>query len=296
VDVDMSSAVDSSFCGFGLNTAQRVAVKASIARLGLSLNLGANSSLTLFGRIRGQVKDYLLLQATTVGTAIEKSYFFSTDGGVTFSKLPDVDQFVRERSAKVRGAFTGNPAKKYRNGQAAGDEKDEDEEDEEAEEETGEEPGDEGKEKKIDPSKRRLTELERVAAAAEAMDRDTAVVPRGAFFMSATGEIHKNDAFLGLNPADAQKLSSYQLFRAPADARTLAAIRKGGVSNNFDFLDSLNDVKSQWSLLTDDSGTVVSLRSLAWLGFEFRLEVASQRFCGAYFGHGERNTDLAFMQ
>jgi len=137
--------------------------------------------------------------------------------------------------------------------------------------------------------------LERLAAAVEAIERDTAVVPRGAFYLTATGDIHTNDAFAGLNPSDAVKLSGYQILRPPADGRTLAAIRKFGVSNNIDFLDSLADAKGQWALQVDDSATFVSLRSLKWLGYEFQLHVSSQSFCGGYFGHGERNTDLAFM-
>jgi len=299
----MSTAVDSSFCGFALNTAQRVAVKASIAKLRLSLNLNNNTTLTLFGKIHGQVKDYLILVATSVTTTIDKSYFFSLDGGITFSKLPEIDDFIREQNAKVRGEFTGNPAKKHRNPnikRAAGDEEkgdDDDEEEPEEEEPAADEDadGEEVKEKKVDPSKRRLTEIERVTAAVVAIDQSTTIVPRGAFFMTATGDIHKNESFTGLSPADAGKLGSYQLFRSPVDARTLAAIRKAGVSNNADFLDSVADAKGEWALQVDDSGTAISIRSLVWLGFEYHLDVASNRFCGAYFGHGQRNTDLAFM-
>jgi len=293
----MASAVDSSFCGFALNTAQRVAVKASIAKLRLSLNLGNNTSITLLGKIHGQVKDYLLLVVTSVTASIEKSYFFSIDGGITFSKLPEIDDFIREKSSKLRGEFTGNPAKKHRNDAkpVGDDDKEDEEEDEEPAAEATEDEGDEVKEKKVDPSKRRLTELERVAAAVVSIDQSTSVVPRGAFFMTATGDIHKNEAFTGLSPSDASKLSSYQLFRAPVDSRTLASIRKAGVSNNADFLDSLADAKNEWAIQVDDSGSTISLRSLVWLGFEFHLEVSSNRFCGAYFGHGQRNTDLAFM-
>lgn len=129
------------------------------------------------------------------------SFLRSIDGGITFSKLPDVDQFVREKSAKIRGAFTGNPAKKHRDPAqkpaAADEEKGDEEEPEEEEEEAPEDGGEEVKEKKVDPSKRRLTELERVAAAAQAVDQATSVVPRGAFYMTATGDIHKNEAFTG---------------------------------------------------------------------------------------------------
>lgn len=50
-------------------------------------------------------------------------------------------------------------------------------------------------------------------------------------------------AVSGLSPGDAVKAASYLLFRPAQDAKTLAAVRKAGVANNFDFLDGLSDAK-----------------------------------------------------
>lgn len=55
----------------------------------------------------------------------------------------------------------------------------------------------EKKEKKVDPSKRKLTELERLAETVQRIDRATCVVPKGAFYLTATGDIVRNDSFKG---------------------------------------------------------------------------------------------------
>jgi hypothetical protein len=51
----------------------------------------------------------------------------------------------------------------------------------------------------------------------------------------------KNDAFCGISIDDAKKLVSYQLFRSANDSKTMARIRRAGVANNYDFLDTLTD-------------------------------------------------------
>jgi hypothetical protein len=50
-----------------------------------------------------------------------------------------------------------------------------------------------------------------------------------------------------------------------------------------------------WSLQTDESASVVTLRHLEWPGFEFTHTVGSTAFTRAYFGNGEKNADVNFM-
>lgn len=64
---------------------------------------------------------------------------------------------------------------------------------------------------------------------------------RGSYYLTATGAIVKNDAFRGVSIDDAKKLVTYQLYRGARDAKTMARIRRAGVANNYDFLDTLTD-------------------------------------------------------
>jgi len=287
-------------------TAQRLATGTSLAKLAVNESLPA---IALWGKIGGSQRDYFVARAVRVGTAVVKSFYFSGDGGVTFSKLPPVDDWLRERCAKIRGPFTGNASRRYKDTRIYTQEEEEDEEAKERElddafEEEQEaaaqalrdEKGDDAvvPEKKERKRERRVTEVDRLAYTVEAVEHDCCILPRGAYYLTATGDIVKNDAFRGLSSDDSRKLTSYQLFRAPLDTRTAARIRRAGVANNPDFLDTL-ETKGEWSLSVDDSGTVVTLRSLVWLGFEFRITAASPSFVSGYFGLGERNLDLAFM-
>jgi len=105
---------------------------------------------------------------------------------------------------------------------------------------------------------------------------------------------------LGLSSAEATNFASYLLFRNPTEQRTLANIRRAGTSNNPDCLDPVlghcNERKDEWVLHTGESGLEISLRSLKWLGFEFKMDLKNGTgFSSAYIGTGEKNHDLPFM-
>jgi hypothetical protein len=231
----------------------------------------------------------------------------SNDEGVTFAQLPSPDEFVSSKSPKIRGLFTGNPALKYKDPDAPPkvNEDGEIESDEEEDEEEEEEPIDEDE---VDedgnpvvraPPPRRLTELERLSFNVREIESETGIVPRGAYYITATGEIQKNPAFEGLSVEDSRKLSSYVLLRDAQHASTLASVRKMGVANHHDFLDPIvpqaSKIKHTWSLQVSDSGLDVSLRSLLYPGFEYTLEAGATNYAGGYFGLGEKNTDILFM-
>ena len=233
--------------------------------------------------------------------------FCSNDEGVTFAQLPSPDDFVSAKSPKIRGLFTGNPSLKYKDPDAPPrvnedgeiEESDEEEEEEEDEPIDEDEVDEDGNPIVRQPPPRRLTELERLAFNVREIEHSTGIVPRGAYYITATGEILKNPSFNGLTVDDSRKLSSYYLFRNAEDPSTLASIRKMGVANHSDFLDPLlpknSKVKHTWSLQVADSGIEVSLRSLLFPGFEYVLEAGSNTYTGGYFGSGEKNEDILFM-
>jgi len=50
-----------------------------------------------------------------------------------------------------------------------------------------------------------------------------------------------------------------------------------------------------WSVQVGEGGEAVSLKSLAWPGYEFKSSVGSSEFSGGYHGHGLKNDDVIFM-
>jgi len=289
----MVDVINTPFMGLGLNVSQRLATRNSLMKVKLNENF---DDVKFWGKIMGKQRDYLIACATSTGETISKSFYFSSDNGLTFSKLPAVDEWVAERCIKTRGMFTGNPAQVLKDPlkiPKAGDEGDEEEE------EPAEDEGDEGdkKDAEADPSKRKLNELERLAFTVESIDKDTSIVPRGAYFLTPTGDISSNSSFKGLSQAEATQLGSYLLYRDPQCNATLARIRKLGVSNNFDFLDTIQQDKPKgiWACQSDESGSTVTLRSLVWTGFEFIMDLTSQSYGGCYYGYGCKNDDVLFM-
>lgn len=289
------SSVAVTACGQGLSLDQRLSVSNALKVLKLHERI---PTIAYWGKITGKERDYFIAQSTTISTKIAKQHFFSSDNGLTFAKLPDLDAFIIERAPLIKGRFTGNPSARLRDPRRQPDPEDADavaaweaEEDEEDEEEYEDEDG----ERHVPD--RRLTEIERLAYVVARIEHDTCVTPLGAYVMTATGDIARNHAFPGLDHAEAAKLASYGLFRAPELERTLATINRMGVANCPTFLDGLAEQTPAgvWSLVANKAGDAVSLRSLAWPGYEYKITVGEGAGAGAYCGTGEANEDLAFM-
>lgn len=245
--------------GKKLNLSQEIAVKNSLQKIKLNENL---ATIAFWGAITGAENDYLIAMATSTSSVIAKSFYCSVDDGLSFSKMPETDSFVDENASAIQSMFKGNLAQVY----------------------------------STSDSERKLTELERLAWVAKAIENDTAMVPRGAYSRTPTGEIVPCSGFAGLSPADAAKLDNYLMFRNPALPSTLARARKAGVSNNTDFLDVVGEGKpGAFSLQQDESGSRTSVRSLEWLGHSFSLNAGDSAGTPVYFGDGIKNVDLGFM-
>lgn len=298
----MATALHTASLGLGLNVAERVATENSLTKLSVVLadpNSAEAPSVSWWGKILGTEKDYLIVQAVSLGESIQKKFFFSADGGINFAQLPAVDLWISEKAATFNSRFIGNPAYQYPNPKKPGQEDDDDQQADDAPVDDDPDADDSPKEEKpIDPSKRKLTELERLSWVVQQIDQDTALVPSGYAVLTPTRNMIENTFFKGLSVAQASDISSYLFWRNPRFESSAARARKAGVSNTPDFLDRISEdePKGLWTLQTDSTKTKVSVRNLLWLGYEFSLTAhSSNKWGGVYIGTGERNTDLLFM-
>jgi hypothetical protein len=229
---------------------------------------------------------------------------YSIDGGLSFATLPAVcpkDVFVHSVAPRVRGLFSGDPSRKYRNPLLPADE------DELSDEELarGDAKQQQQEQKQKKKQVRKLTEQERLWYTVNAIDDACSVVPRGALVCTPTRAFRKNNAFRGLACKAALDLQSYLLLRTPVLLSTQASLRKHAATNNAACLDSVADAgavafagktRRLWSIRADNSGMNVTLRSLLWPGYEFQLQALHRtKYTGAYYGTGERNDDIVFM-
>jgi len=263
--------IGSSFGGKSLNLGQRLAVSKALTKIKIQQNV---DNVVFWGKITGSQKDYLIAKSVETGKLeFKKTFYISVDGGVSFSELQPCSEISAKKASGMQSKlFTGNPQLKY-----------------------GPAPENEDEENKTPDT--RLTEEERVAYTVAAIENCTAVVPKGAYALTANNRVVVNSAFKGFSSGSAKQLSSYVQFRAPQDHKTITKTRCRGSTNTTDFLDGIANAKPNgvWSVQTDSSGSKVTIRNLQWLGYEFHTTVGSSFFDGAYFGDGTINQDVALM-
>jgi radial spoke head protein 9 len=121
------------------------------------------------------------------------------------------------------------------------------------------------------PKPRRVlfSEAHRVAATVLAIERDTAVVPRGAFAVTPTHHIVPNPSFAGVSGAAAGDLAAYVHFRAASHPARADALARAGVLGADDWLDPLSEDAPEgcWGVSIDAARGVARLASLKWLGY-----------------------------
>jgi len=230
------------------------------------------SQLYFWGKIQGTGEDYLICYGLLPSYDYpQKKFYFCTSSNYVLQQMPVIDAETTEKAEAVEGMFSGEPDKPL-------EEIPEDAEDPEA------------------AAKAVFREEHRLAQTVLAIDFDTATCPKSAFLVAPSHQVVRNVAFEGLNYAAAGQLSSYYHLRAATSAEPKAALDKPGLVRSTDFLDGLSsDPASSWSLQFNSSKTCSSLRSLIWPGYFFFHKIGSSQYGGAYFGTGQKNTDIAFM-
>jgi len=291
------SLLSCSIGGYGLNRTQHVLIRNSLKKIKQHEKL---SNIRFWGKIFGSQKDYLI--AVSVNRFI-KTFYFSNDGGIQFGLVPQMDDFIKNKyndhhnNNNNNGMFTGDPSHiLLTNG-----DKDEQQNDDDDNNDGngGNDDGDDESKKKIpDPSKRKLTEMDRLSFTLNDIDRGTCIIPRGVSYITPTGDIVTNPNFKGLSSYESGDLKNYLLNRVAEENSTKIRIAKQKISNNFDYLDSLSDVHHNsdvWSIDVSESGESVRLRNLEWIGYEFHLDINTNKYVGGYFGDGQKNHDIMFM-
>lgn len=146
------------------------------------------------------------------------------------------------------------------------------------------------------PVTKDFTELDRLSFVVNKIERDTHVIPQGAYKLTPIHEVRQNDLFQGLTKDDMVKIEMYQHFRSveTPDKKDQLARNEGILQT--DVFDSLSSdrPKGAWSIRIKE-GYIAVLRSFLWPGYTFYHIGTTKEFWGAYFGDGIMNKDLPFM-
>lgn len=257
-------------------------------------------NIALWGKIRALYSEYIVLRHTRLGEKIERTYFVSNDGGVSFAEVPPAEDWVADRCATVHRHFEGILGFVYDAPKDGTEQDPEENEDGEANED-----GESGGGALLDdspPPQPKLTELDRLSYTIREIDRACAVAPLGAYTMGATRVIAKDPMFKGLNAKTSLNLGSYVHMREAESKRIQKKLqRKSLAFVGPSFLDGIGaDVpKGIWVARCTETKTGVTLRNMQYPGHEFVAPIeqgcAPHEFYNVYFGTGLRNTDLVFM-
>ena len=141
-----------------------------------------------------------------------------------------------------------------------------------------------------------ITELDRLSWVLEQIEQKHAV-PKGYIKMTPNGQLKVNEAFRGLNRADAFSLDNWLFTRAPQDPEIKGRAERLELTYDDNCADpvSSDSLKNSWSIQRDMTGTVATLRSNLWPGMYKWHRVSTSVFGSVYIGDGIRNENLPFM-
>eukprot|EP01138_Halocafeteria_seosinensis_P016504 gb/GECG01016835.1/.p1 GENE.gb/GECG01016835.1/~~gb/GECG01016835.1/.p1 ORF type:complete len:301 (+),score=57.74 gb/GECG01016835.1/:1-903(+) len=284
--------------GRTLNVEERAGLETAMAERRLDERL---VDIKFWGKIDGLEKDYLIVYGLKRSQEHpQKQLYFCTTGNFQLQQLPELDEEYRNKAKAIKGPFKGDPTDLY------GEEEEEEEGEEGEEEEEDEEKpleskypdsDDEDEENKQKQKKPKFSEMHRLSYVVGAIDYSTAVVPRGAYIVTATHHIVENTSFQGLTLSEAESLGNYYHFRYPENTKRKSILEKRGMVESTDFLDPLSEdtPNGVWCLQTNLNRGHAVLRSLEYPGYFFFHTIGTKDYGGAYFGDGQPNKDLPFM-
>ncbi|XP_068088720.1 radial spoke head protein 9 homolog [Hyperolius riggenbachi] len=260
--------------GLGLTPEQSAALRTSLLLLQRNMKL---QKIQYWGKILGTRGDYFLCRGNPGEEELRGVQTFYSLNCMDWCLLPPATEAIIAEAKVIKGRFIGDPSHEY--------------------EHTVRKKVGEGEAAYEEEVTNHIKEETRLVATIAMIDKEAAVVPRGAFVRNPLGQIKVNPCFRGLTVSDAKKLCSFFHFTPTVTPKTRSLLEKADLQPSIDFLDSLeHDIpKGCWSLHFEQGNSVVILRSLLWLGMTFYHVPLTPQHGYLYIGTGERSIDLPFM-
>ncbi|KAI4882994.1 hypothetical protein NFI96_015790, partial [Prochilodus magdalenae] len=189
---------------------------------------------------------------------------------------PATDALIAEVAVAAKGCFMGDPSHEYEHMKTL---------------QQGE--GDET----VEEVMVKVNEEKRLAVTVFTIDKELAVVPRGAYIRNPHGTVQMNRSFEGLNPSEAAKLRNYLHFSESKNLKKKSILEMADLNPSIDFLDPLSDdvPKGSWKLQFEQGSRVCIIKSLLWDGLTFFHMPMTPQHGYFYTGYGLKSLDLPFM-
>ncbi|XP_066524313.1 radial spoke head protein 9 homolog isoform X2 [Hoplias malabaricus] len=260
--------------GLILTPEQRAALQTSLVILKRNYKL---KRVLFWGRIWGIRSDYFIAQGVGEDEMTDKKSLYSLNCMDWHLLPPATEVLIAEVEVAAKGCFMGDPSHMYEHTEIK---------------QQGE--GDEAVEEEVTV---KVNEEKRLAVTVFTIDKEVAVVPRGAYIKNPRGRVQTNHSFRGLNPSEAAKLRNYLHFSEPSNLKKKSILEMADLNPSIDFLDPLNEdiPKGSWSLQLEQGGRVCMIRSLLWHGLTFFHVPMTPHHGYIYTGDGLKNLSLPFM-
>ncbi|PRP72787.1 hypothetical protein PROFUN_07687 [Planoprotostelium fungivorum] len=282
--------------GYTLNVEERASLQTSLPILKRNLKF---SRVNFWGKVFGINRDYLIAQGFGSDHFGQRKSFCSHDG-IDWVQLPELDSESIRLTEAIRGRLTGDPStesfleisldgkirlEEQKTPSSEANEKVVSENEDEEDEENSQKPPESDKKSNKTVI---INEEKRLAYLISQIDKDTSVVPRGAFTIGSQHEVRENHSFHGLTVAQSTELAYYFHLRQPEKLPRKTLLEREGHVKIIDFADNIaEDVPHVTN--------VVTIRSLLWPGY-FAFAVSNSPVYGSvYFGFGEKNDDIGFL-
>ncbi|KAG7320164.1 hypothetical protein KOW79_016017 [Hemibagrus wyckioides] len=260
--------------GLTLSSEQRAALHTSLIILKRNYKF---HRVLFWGKIMGIKNDYFIAQGVGEDEMKDRKCLYSFNC-MDWHLLPHATEaLIAEVDVAAKGRFIGDPAYTYEHTEIR---------------HRGE--GDDAVEEEVMV---KVSEERRLAVTVFTIDKEVAVVPRGAYIKSPHGTVQTNRSFEGLNPTEAAKLNNYLHFTNPKNLKKKSILEMADLNPSIDFLDPLSDdiPKGSWSLQFEHGSRVCVIRSLLWFGLTFFHVPETSQYGYVYMGDGLKNLDLPFM-
>jgi len=265
--------------------------------------------LRFWGRIIGEKSNYyfaLALKFDSYEFPLKK-FFFCTDN-FEFKLLPPVIAQFKDRVEMVNNEFIGDPEhilwedtsepeveppKETEPVVATNDE----DGDEKAPEDNIPIPESEDEDEQKEVILKKFTEADRLAYVIRAIEIECAVVPIGSLKLTPKHNLIYNKRFEGLDIQHALNLNNWMHHRQPLYQEKKKEMEKAEAIFKKDLLDDLEyDLpKGCWTVQSDLSQQLVTIRNLKWHGFIGYHRVKTHDFGYCYFGNGIKNVELSLL-
>ncbi|KAI8622293.1 hypothetical protein BC830DRAFT_1090138 [Chytriomyces sp. MP71] len=229
-------------------------------------------TLSLWGKIMGIQKDYMIAQAS-IGNLFERKFFYSLDL-TNWLQLPEVTPEDMRIIDQINKKFTGDPAFEYS---------------------LVSEVESEGEEK---PKGQSVNEEKRLSGITQLINYDVQVVPRGAYYRDGSLTLQLNPMFKGLQQAELGELTSYCHFREGFNINKKTVLeRASNFDETIDIFDAIStdNPRGVWTIQSERGGSVSLIRSLLWPGYVFYHTPSPAKWGGIYYGWGLKNHNIGFM-